>query len=73
MGYPKIGQLPVLDIDGVKLVQSIAISRYAAREFGLDGGNNLSSAKCDALIDTTMDAFPSFRDALMIPDVKEKV
>ena len=36
-----LGQLPYLEIDGVKLPQSIAIARFIAREFNLAGKTNL--------------------------------
>lgn len=35
------GQMPFLEVDGVKLPQSIAIARFVAREFNLAGKNNL--------------------------------
>ena len=31
------GQLPVLEVDGVTICQSMAIARYLANEFGLAG------------------------------------
>jgi prostaglandin-H2 D-isomerase / glutathione transferase len=40
-GDAPLGQLPYLEIDGVKLPQSISIARYIAREFNLAGSNNL--------------------------------
>ena len=49
------GQIPVLEIDGVKYGQSLACARYLARKYGLTGKNELEELKCDEIID-------SFRD-----------
>ena len=38
-GLFPFGQIPMLEVDGVKLVQSRAIERYIAREAGLFGSN----------------------------------
>jgi len=46
-----LGQVPVLEIDGVHLGQSKAIARYLAHEFKLCGHNKLESAKADMLVD----------------------
>lgn len=35
-----LGQMPYLEVDGVKIPQSIAIARYAAKECNLAGKTN---------------------------------
>lgn len=45
------GQLPVLEVDGVKLCQSMAMARYLAKTFGLAGKNDLESALVDVIAD----------------------
>lgn len=47
-----LGQLPILEVDGKKLVQSKAIFRYLAKEFGFYGKDNLECALIDAVMDT---------------------
>ncbi|KAK3099584.1 hypothetical protein FSP39_006553 [Pinctada imbricata] len=49
------GQLPTLTVDGVVLPQSLAIARFVAREFGLDGKTNIEKAQTDVVIQTTED------------------
>jgi len=45
------GQLPVLEVDGVKLCQSNACARYLARKFNLAGKTELDQARADMIID----------------------
>ncbi|CAF4283512.1 unnamed protein product, partial [Adineta steineri] len=42
----------MLEFDGEKLPQSLAIARYAARKTKLAGKDDLESAKCDVVVDT---------------------
>ncbi|CAH2093197.1 unnamed protein product [Euphydryas editha] len=51
------GQLPVLEIDGKKYAQSIAISRYLGRKYGLAG----KDIEEDFQIDQVMDFFGDLR------------
>jgi len=48
-------QVPILDIDGVQLNQTIAIAQYLAREFHLAGKTNLEDAQCLALAEQVKD------------------
>jgi len=45
------GQLPVLEVDGVRLCQSKAIARYLALKFGLAGKTEIEKARADMLVD----------------------
>ncbi|KAK1174736.1 hematopoietic prostaglandin D synthase-like [Acipenser oxyrinchus oxyrinchus] len=47
--------LPVMEVDGVIIHQSLAISRYLAREAGLVGKSILEQAQTDALVDSLND------------------
>jgi glutathione S-transferase len=47
-----LGQMPVLEVDGVKLPQSITICRFLAKQFQLAGKDNFEQAKADAVVDT---------------------
>uniref|UniRef100_A0AC35TGB8 Glutathione S-transferase n=1 Tax=Rhabditophanes sp. KR3021 TaxID=114890 RepID=A0AC35TGB8_9BILA len=44
------GQLPVLEVDGVKIAQSRAIERFLARRFNLVGKNDIERAINDQII-----------------------
>ncbi|CAF3331176.1 unnamed protein product [Rotaria sp. Silwood1] len=59
-----LGQIPVLEINGFKLPQSISIARYLAKEFHLAGKNNLEQAKVDAVADTLTDLINKFAPIL---------
>ncbi|KAK0422473.1 hypothetical protein QR680_007593 [Steinernema hermaphroditum] len=48
-------QVPVLEVDGVKIGQTLAISRFLGRQFGMAGKNDLEAAKIDMLGDLIQD------------------
>jgi len=50
------GQLPMLEIDGIKLSQSMAIVRHAARLGQLEGKSPAESARIDELVEGISDA-----------------
>jgi len=54
------GQLPVLEVDGKQLPQSLAIARYAARTNKLTGHDDFEAAQADAIVDYVMDAAKLF-------------
>lgn len=47
--------LPVLEVDGKQLSQSLTICRYLAREFGLTGKTNWEQALVEQIVDTMDD------------------
>ncbi|XP_003703954.2 uncharacterized protein LOC100881165 [Megachile rotundata] len=49
------GQVPVLEVDGKKVCQSVAISRYLAKQFGLAGKNDWEALEIDSTVDTIHD------------------
>ena len=51
--------MPMMEYDGKKLVQSMAIARFVAREYGLAGKNNLEGAQADMLADCMTDLLNS--------------
>nr|UOU03300.1 glutathione S-transferase sigma 11 [Brachionus rubens] len=68
-----IGQLPYIDINGLKLPQSLSIARYLAREYNLAGSNNLDSAKADAIVDTCIDLMTAFyQKVFLVNDMEAK-
>ena len=69
-----IGQVPFLEIDELKLPQSLSIARYLAREYNLVGKSNLDAAKADAIVDTCIDLMTAFYyKVFMAPDGESKV
>jgi len=54
------GGLPVLNVNGTEVAQSVAVARYVAREFKLDGKNNVEKAQGDMIVDCITDAFLEF-------------
>ncbi|KAG5336811.1 GST1 transferase, partial [Acromyrmex heyeri] len=49
------GKVPVLEVDGKKIDQSVAISRYLAKQCGLAGKNDWESLEIDSTVDTIHD------------------
>ena len=44
-------QIPILEIDGQVLAQSLAIARYLARKYDFIGESEFEAAKCDEYVD----------------------
>ncbi|CAF0718786.1 unnamed protein product [Adineta steineri] len=55
-----LGQMPVLEFNGMKLPQSLPIARFLARQFRLAGRDNFEQAKVDSVVDTIYDASSKF-------------
>ncbi|EYB95910.1 hypothetical protein Y032_0155g3086 [Ancylostoma ceylanicum] len=51
------GQMPVLEVDGQQIPQSLAIARYLARKFGYAGKTPYEEAIVDALADQYKDFY----------------
>jgi glutathione S-transferase len=67
-----LGQIPVLEVDGVKLPQSVSIARFLAKQFQLAGKDNLEQAKVDAVVDTINDAATKLAPIRMEQDETKK-
>lgn len=50
------GQLPVLEVDGVKLCQSNTCARFLARKFNLAGKTEIDQAQADMIVDCLEDS-----------------
>lgn len=44
-----MGQIPMLEIDGLKLYQSAAILRYLSKQFGVAGKDDLENLQIDMI------------------------
>lgn len=55
-----LNQIPVLEVDGMKIPQSAAIVRFLAKQFNLAGKDCLVQAKVDAVRDTINDLVTPF-------------
>ena len=55
-----LGQMPVLEYDGVQLPQSLSIARFLAKQFQLAGRDNFEQAKVDAVADTISEPVAKF-------------
>eukprot|EP01116_Phalansterium_solitarium_P007682 TRINITY_DN20506_c0_g1_i1.p1 TRINITY_DN20506_c0_g1~~TRINITY_DN20506_c0_g1_i1.p1 ORF type:complete len:203 (+),score=57.97 TRINITY_DN20506_c0_g1_i1:123-731(+) len=54
-GVLTFGQVPLLEIDGLFLNQSLTIARYLSRKYGLYGKNDLEATKIDLVLDGLLD------------------
>lgn len=50
-----MGQLPVLEVDGIKVYQSVAMARYAGKLVGLAGKNDWENLMIDIAVDNVND------------------
>lgn len=67
------GSLPMLVIDGnEQLVQSMAIARYVAQEFGLAGGNRFEMALVDSVADCLNDLLGDVVEVTFEDDTRRK-
>lgn len=49
------GQVPLIEFEGKKLAQSLAITRYFAKKFNLVGSNDFEAALTDEYVDSVRD------------------
>ncbi|XP_078578265.1 hematopoietic prostaglandin D synthase-like isoform X1 [Branchiostoma floridae x Branchiostoma japonicum] len=61
-GTTPMGQLPVLEVDGFKLCQSMPIARFVAKETGMAGKTNIEQAQADAFVDEIVPLLPTLYD-----------
>ena len=50
-----LGQMPVLELNGTKYPQSVALARYVARQVKIAGKDDLEAMKCDIIVDSMQD------------------
>lgn len=50
-----MGQMPVLEVDGHRVHQSISMARYVAKRVGLGGTNDWENLIIDTAVDTVND------------------
>lgn len=50
-----MGQMPVLEVDGFRVHQSISMARYLAKRVGLAGANDWENLLIDTAVDTVND------------------
>lgn len=68
-----LGQMPYLEVDGVKLPQSCTIARFVAHENNLAGKTNLEMAQADAVVDTLLDLVNFYyANVFKVQDEEEK-
>ena len=58
------GVVPVLEVDGVQLHQSVVIARFLGRNHGLTASNNFDQARIEAVVETFIDAEQSLSKCL---------
>ncbi|KAF7287675.1 hypothetical protein GWI33_006017 [Rhynchophorus ferrugineus] len=62
------GKLPILEVDGKQVPQSISIARYLASKFNLTGKDEWEALQCDYLVDTLGDLKQEAVKAFFEPD-----
>jgi glutathione S-transferase len=65
-------QLPMLEVDGVKISQSKTIARYLAVKFGFAGKDDLERAQADMIVDAVDDICYDVGSAYFVPDAGSK-
>ncbi|KAI1692289.1 putative glutathione S-transferase 6 [Ditylenchus destructor] len=60
------GNVPVLEVDGIKITQSVAIARFLARRYGLAAKSDIESALLDSIADLHKDYHKGIVHFLMV-------
>ena len=55
-----MGQVPMLEYDGVVFCQSTTIARFLARKYNLAGKDDIAAAEADQAVDALNDIFSHF-------------
>jgi glutathione S-transferase len=66
------GQMPVLEVDGIQLSQSITIARFLANKYKLAGSTPLEQAKADMVVDCGTDFFTALAKVMFEKDDAKK-
>eukprot|EP00803_Ostreobium_quekettii_P006244 evm.model.scf_131.2 EVM.evm.TU.scf_131.2 scf_131:15187-15813(-) len=66
------GLLPVLEVDGERISQSLAILRYVGRLSGLFPADPLAAFRCDEIVQAFEDLFDKLRPSMYETDVKKR-
>merc|ERR1712154_140902 len=66
------GQLPVLEVDGDMIGQSMAIARFLANQYGIAGSSNLVKAQVDEVVDVMNDVQDAMYGTFFEKDEKVK-
>ncbi|KAG8511626.1 Hematopoietic prostaglandin D synthase, partial [Galemys pyrenaicus] len=67
------GKIPILEVDGLILHQSLAIARYLAKKTDLAGKTELEQCQVDAVVDTLDDFMSRFPWAEKKQEIKDKI
>jgi len=66
------GQVPILEVNGQYLAQTLTIARYLARKLKLTGANEWEAAKCDEVVDAVQDFVMLYKDGWTTKDEEKK-
>nr|XP_055169246.1 hematopoietic prostaglandin D synthase isoform X1 [Nyctereutes procyonoides] len=67
------GKIPILEVDGLNLHQSLAIARYMTKNTDLAGKTELEQCQVDAIVDTLDDFMSRFPWAEKNQDIKDRM
>eukprot|EP00090_Calanus_glacialis_P010709 TRINITY_DN1915_c0_g1_i2.p1 TRINITY_DN1915_c0_g1~~TRINITY_DN1915_c0_g1_i2.p1 ORF type:complete len:224 (-),score=88.34 TRINITY_DN1915_c0_g1_i2:119-733(-) len=67
-----LGQLPVLEVEGQTIGQSMTIARYLARRFGLAGKTDVDAAEADQAVDALNDLINNVGPIMREKDEEKK-